>query len=194
MGLMVVPNIDSRENEIASYNRILESAGGFWYDSPMKLFLSHATQDSIFVDVIRQRLEPLNVKVYGAEFDNKAGANLLEKVRSEIRSSDWIVVLLTNAGHASVYVHQEIGFALAEKKLVIPIVTPEIARENLGMLNGTEYIVYDAADPDSAFHQLTQRIDELARRQMKLQKDKDDLIEALVVGLAVGAILLALRE
>ena len=160
----------------------------------MKLFLSHATQDSDLVAVIRERLEPLGVNIYAAEFDNKAGASLRDKVHSEILACDWMVVLLTDVGHSSVYVHQEIGFALAQKKLVIPIVTPEIAKENLGMLNGAEYIVYNMAEPDSAFHQLTQRIDELARREAKLQKDRDDFVGAIGVGLVVGAILLALRE
>lgn len=160
----------------------------------MKLFLSHATEDSELVKDIKNRLEPLGVNVYAAEFDNKSGESLTGKIQTEILSSDWMVVLLTDAGRSSVYVHHEIGFGLAQKKLVIPIVTPAIAKEDLGMLNGTEFIVYDVADPDSAFHQLTQRIDGLARREAKLQKNRDDFYAAIGIGFVVGAILLALNE
>ena len=160
----------------------------------MKLFLSHATVDAALVNLVTTRLVPLGVTVYAAEYDNKAGADVHEKVRAEIRVCDLMVVLLTRAGHASVYVQQEIGFGLAEGKIVIPIVTPEVEKANLGMLADTEYIVYNEIEPASGLHLLSQRIEELSRQHIQLQKQREDFLFVGGLLVCVGVILLALNE
>jgi hypothetical protein len=86
-------------------------------------------------------------------------------------------------------VHQEIGFAKRAGKLIIPVVTPEVARADLGMLEGIEYIVVDENDPSSALHVLSGRIEQLSR-----QKDRDDLMKAALVMVAIGIVIVALSE
>ena len=92
----------------------------------MELFLSHATVDGRLVGLITDRLEPLGVSVYTAEYDNQAGKNVHAKVAEAIPRCDLVVVLLTAAGYDSKYVHQEIGYARRAGKLTIPLVTARL--------------------------------------------------------------------
>lgn len=155
----------------------------------MELFLSHATSDAQLVAEIRTRLASLGIKVYTAEHDVHAGHNVHDKIDQAIRRCHVMVVLLTRAGDHSRYVHQEIGFAKRAGKMIVPVVTIEVAHTGLGMLQGTEYIVVDEADPSAALHSLSGRIEQLAR-----EKNRDDLMTAALVMVAVGVVIMALRE
>ena len=160
----------------------------------MKLFLSHATLDAALVDLVKTRLEPLGVTVYAAEHDNKAGEDVHDKVRAEIRVCDLMVVLLSRDGHSSVYVQQEIGFGLAEGKMVIPIVSPEVEKADHGLLGNTEYIVLNESEPASGLQLLGQRIEELSKQHTQLQRQKDDLLFVAGMLVCIGVILLVMNE
>jgi nucleoside 2-deoxyribosyltransferase len=152
----------------------------------MKLFLSHATADGALVEVIKSRLTPFGVAVYVAEHDNKAGNHLPSKVETEIADSDLVVVLLTARGSSSNFVHQEIGFAHAKDKLVIPIVADDAGHPDLGFLAGAEYINLDPDEPDKAIQDLTDRIGgilqqhqhtEMERRRTEVERQRAALAD-----------------
>jgi hypothetical protein len=155
----------------------------------MELFLSHATTDAQLVAEIRRQLASLGVNVYTAEHDVRAGHNVHDKIDLAIRRCHVMVVLLTKAGNGSRYVHQEIGFAKRARKMIVPVVTPEVARAGLGMLEGIEYIVVNEADPTVALHMLSARIDQVAR-----DKNRDDLMNAALIMVAIGVVIIALSE
>lgn len=166
------------------------SVAGSRYKGPMmELFVSHATSDAELVAEIRTRLKGLGVFVYTAEHDVRAGENVHSKIDQAIRRCHVMLVLLTKAGYDSRYVHQEVGFARRAGKLIVPLVTADVARDNLGMLEGTEYIVLDENDPFEALQPLSRRIDQLAR-----ERKSEELITAALVMVAVGVIILAMRE
>jgi hypothetical protein len=77
--------------------------------------------------MFRNQAVAAGMEVYLAEHDVQAGESLAMNVRSAIRRSDAIVVLLTKSGAASAYVHQEVGVAVEAGKLVIPIVETGVA-------------------------------------------------------------------
>jgi hypothetical protein len=140
----------------------------------MQLFLSHATADNELVARIHAELAPIGTVVYLAEHDNQAGANVHAKIVDALRASDLVIVLLTQAGFDSRYVQQEIGAALNAGKLVIPLVTGAVARADLGMLQGVEYIVIDEGEPAEAMKRLTDRIADLQRRrEVDLQRNRE---------------------
>jgi len=94
--------------------------------------------------------------VYLAEHDVQAGESLAMKVRSAIRRSDAIVVLLTKSGAASAYVHQEVGVAVEAGRPVIPIVETGVSgrphqgallREEEGGLGPLPQIRPDSSEP-----------------------------------------------
>lgn len=100
-----------------------------------------------------------------------------------------MVVLLTKTGYDSRYVHQEIGFAKRDGKIVVLVVTAEIAHEDLGMFGGIEYILVDEAGPSDAVRTLNARIEQLAR-----EKSRDEALTLVLAMVAVGVIIMALRE
>lgn len=64
-----------------------------------------------------------------------AGANLGEQVSDHIREADVFLLLLTNRSEASLWVNQEIGFAKALYKPIIPVLMDESVEVG-GMLRG----------------------------------------------------------
>ena len=171
----------------------------------MKLFLSHATADGGLVETILGRLVPFGIGVYAAEYDNKAGEHLPDKIKRAISEADLVVVLLTTHAGGSNFVQQEIGFALGQSKLVVPIVSNDAAHQDLGFLVGTEWINLDEDDPAKAMQELTNRVGEIAvlhhqnelalQRALRLQADQkhqEDLIFYGAVLVIIGAIILAM--
>jgi hypothetical protein len=157
----------------------------------MELFLSHATADRTLTDLIIERLRAVGVSVYATEHDGKAGHNVHSKIQAAIRRADLVVVLLTERGDGSRYVHEEIGYAKRDGKLIIPLVSAAVARNGLGMLEGTEYIVVDDEDPAEALHRLSKRIDDIA--EQRARKNGDLLVASLVL-VTIGIVLLAMSE
>ncbi len=152
-----------------------------------KVFLSHSGGDAEVASMFRNQAAAAGMEVYLAEHDVQPGGSLAGKIRTAIRQSDAIVVLLTKSGAASAYVHQEIGVAIEAGRLVIPIVERGVS--TLAMLGGIEYISLDTAHPEGAIRDLTRfltglaekmRHDEvLARRQQ--QKEMLVLLALLVM-------------
>jgi hypothetical protein len=138
-----------------------------------QVFLSHATSDAVLVGEACARLGKLGVTVYTAEHDNQAGDNTHAKIQAAVSESDIIAVLLTDGGYDSRYVHQEIGFGLGQGKLVIPIVTFDTKKLDLGMLQGVEYIEVDELDPAAALERLDERVADLVLHQQQRHEDED---------------------
>lgn len=75
-------------------------------------------------------------------------------MKQAIARADALVVLLTKDGQASSYVQQEIGFAEAKGKLIVPLVEPGVSEQGLAMLQGREYIPFDLNNPAPALASL----------------------------------------
>ena len=154
-----------------------------------QLFLSHATRDTALVNKVHDRLNAVGVNVYLAEYDNRAGENVHAKITKAIDQSAVVIVLLTTAGHQSIYVHQEIGYARSKKNLIVPVVTTEATSGGLGMLEGLEYIPLDEEDPDTALDNLEARVLDLMRKWQR-----EDAIDAAVLVVVVAALIIALGD
>ena len=155
-----------------------------------KVFISHSSTDKPWIDWIAQQAQAIGVEPYLAEHDVQAGRLISEKVKSNIRSSDAVLVFLTTHGMCSVYVQQEIGAAVTMGKLVVPLVHPVVESESRGMLNGVEYIVFDFDNPSEGAAKLV-----AALRDISLRKQRDELLEAVVVAaLVVGLAYMASQQ
>lgn len=75
--------------------------------------------------------------------------------------------MLTENAVGSPIVREEIGYALGQGKLVVPLVTPAVARNPaaLGLLNGREHIPFDIADPQEGLIKLTDWVNVFARQK-----------------------------
>jgi TIR domain len=90
------------------------------------------------------------LSAYLAEHDPQPGTVLAEKAKRNIKCCDAFAVLLTRNTADSSYVHQEVCYALAGGKLVIPLVQPGAAGQQLAMLQGVEFIEFDFDQPHGA--------------------------------------------
>lgn len=85
------------------------------------------------------------------------------------------------------YVHQEIGWALKGKKLIIPLVQPGIPTDRLAMLQGVEYIPFDFQNPQAGHAQLRIALRRLVNKREEKQQAKEN---AAIVALACVALIL----
>jgi len=149
--------------------------------------ISHSTADVEPVDYVRRLVEAQGLRVYLAEHDPQPGTHLSDKIRSNIAAADAVLVLLTKASIDSRYVHQEIGAAQASRKLIVPLVHPQLIGEDIAMLNGAEFIVFDPEEPSDATPDLVGQLKRIADRA----KVRDALQAALVAALVVGVLYVA---
>lgn len=135
-----------------------------------KIFISHSGADRQWVEQIDVIAKNSGIFAYLYEHDPQPGKSIAEKVEQAIRDSDALVVLLTHNSHFSPYVQQEIGFAEAIRKLIIPLVQPGIPERSLAMLEGREYIPFDFYNPQGALLKLLSYL----QQQLRLKKAKEN--------------------
>jgi len=153
-----------------------------------QVFISHSSADRRWVEWIAVQAQALGVVPYLAEHDPKPGTSLSEKVREAIRQSDAMIVLLTTSGMDSPYVHQEIGVAVEQGKLVVPLVHPAVQNRSLAMLDGKEYILFDFDDPRDGSSSLILKLQELASAAAA-RDTRQQLRENLEVAFALAAMM-----
>lgn len=133
----------------------------------LRVFLSHATQDTSQVDLVRRQIEALGVDVYLAEHDPQPGTSIAAKIEAALRASHILVVLITTHGLNSNYVHQEIGLARALQKPIIPVIDVNVDTDRLGMLKEVEWLEVDFTQPTEALEKLTTSIQPFVMRQFQ---------------------------
>jgi hypothetical protein len=153
---------------------------------PYRIFLSHSADDSDLVQGIRAQLRAIDIAVYLYEEHTEPGRSIPEKLQQAIRESHALVALLTPASAARSFVHDEIGYALGQGKPAVALVTPGVAADALGMLQG-EYIPLDPERPLIGIAKLTEFLRDqqaaMAADQIALarqQKQSQDLVNAIV--------------
>jgi len=141
------------------------------------IFLSHSSSDARWVKLIKDNAQQVGLDVYLYEHDPQPGRLVAEKVQDAIKACDALVVLLTENSEVSSYVHQEVVYASALKKVVVPLVQPGIGQDKLAMLQGVEYIQFDFQNPQPGLATLLDYL-----QTAKLGKDESQAL------LAVGAL------
>jgi len=150
-----------------------------------KIFISHSGADRQWVEQIDVIAKNSGIDAYFYEHDPQPGKYIAEKVKQAIRDSDSLVVLLTHNSQFSPYVQQEIGFAEAIRKLIIPLVQPGIPERSLAMLEGREYIPFGFYNPQGALLKLLSYL----QQQLRLKKAKVNEQTILII---LGLFFLAL--
>ncbi len=113
----------------------------------LKAFISYSMKDARLAEEVALSLRETGVSAYVAGEDIAPGANIFDEISSHIVAADFVVVILTENVAESQWVNQEIGFAFAANKHVIPLV--DIGVRIKGFLEGRALILFDSCDPDS---------------------------------------------
>lgn len=120
-----------------------------------KVFFSHSVRDNDWVQWITRNVTGPDMKVWLSEYDVQPGQYITSKVERNISDCDCFVVLLTVNSQQSAFVQNEIGFAQAHKKPIVPLAESGIDQTKLGMLTGREYIAFDKRLPYEALREVT---------------------------------------
>lgn len=151
-----------------------------------KVFISHSTRDQGVVISLANLLSRFGIEVFVAEWYLTPGERLDKKVFKQIDSSDCVVVLLTQNGIRSNWVHQEIGYALkSEGRPLIALVEKGIDARELAALQGREYIEYDPFWPQEALIRTSTYV-----KSLRLKKEEQE--KTLLVAGGILAFLLLL--
>jgi hypothetical protein len=146
-----------------------------------KVFISHNTLDQEWVELMRSDLAAAGIDAYLSEHDIQPGKDLSEKLQQAIRGSDAFVVLMSQHSAPSSYVHQEVGYALAIGRRVIPIVEKGTPANALAMLQKVEYIPIDFSEPKPAMQSLSAYL----TQRKKEQQDRDLAIALVIIGVVI---------
>jgi len=104
-----------------------------------KLFISHSEEDESLARIFKIVATDAGVIPYLFEDDTQPGKSLIDKIEKRINECDCMLALLTKNSKNKTWVQQEMAYAKAKGKDVIPIIEPGL-EFNLGILQGIEYI------------------------------------------------------
>jgi len=159
----------------------------------MNIFCSHSSKDIALVQPLKERIEAMGWEMYLFEDDSRPGEYVAAKLQQAIKTSDIVLVLLTHKSKQSQYIHQEIGYAEAQKKPIIPLVERGVSSRVLGMLDGREYLSFQRGATSDEM--LTEIFSKLHQYVSEIEDDKvmqDILVAFLVLAiLAIGVAYLA---
>jgi hypothetical protein len=108
------------------------------------IFIAH-TGDEAYLHALRRYVPDCEIII--SDWSDKAGNPIAAKVMSDITRADIVVVVLTGRAAGSLWVNQEIGFALGIGKRVLPVFEGQALP---GLLAGMEWEPYDQSSVDAS--------------------------------------------
>lgn len=116
----------------------------------VNIFCSHSSKDASWIAPLKNVVESVGHSMYLFEDDQQSGEYVSQKLQRAIEKADVMLVFLTPNSEHSNYVHQEIGYAMRDRKPIIPLVEVGVSSQVLAMLEGREYIPFDrSSNPDT---------------------------------------------
>ena len=85
-------------------------------------FISYASQDERLARFIHDELQSQGLSAFMAAVSLKPGQHWSETIRQNIQGSTLVIFLASRAACASQWVQQELGFALAGAKTILPVI------------------------------------------------------------------------
>lgn len=156
---------------------------------PFTVFISHSVSDLAVVNELRYWLEENGIPTYVAEAYPEPGVRLSDKIASAIAASDCVLALMTYDGERSQWVHQEVGYAKAQGKLIIPVV--EEGTTLKGFIEDVEYITFRRYDPYQA---ITSVVQSLSAVKFRKEEEKRKAIAGLMVFFGLLALGIAISK
>lgn len=149
----------------------------------LKVFVSYSLKDMAWVAGLGDWLRSIgDVEVFVSEYETPAGAVLVDEIKGKIDWCDVFLVLLSSNSARSEWVQQEIGYAIACHKYVIPL-TVEPGALPQGMIKGIRAVDL-SKDSEVASLQLYQALESLkvqeANRRALL------ILGGIILGLATA--------
>jgi hypothetical protein len=116
-----------------------------------KVFISYSGNDRNKMQSLLKRVKKIKTLTpIVVEYNKNPMKFLSEKVRKQLIKSDIVIPILTNKSINTQYINQEIGFAFAKTKRIIPIVEHEIISNLRGFITSQNDLPYQFNKSDNA--------------------------------------------
>lgn len=126
----------------------------------LKVFVSYSSKDMAWVAGLREWLHTVGgLEVFVSEYETPAGAVLVDTIESRINWADVFLVVLSSNSATSEWVQNEVGYAVAQEKQIIPIIVEHGALPG-GMIRGVRAVDV-SRDTDVASRQLYEALERL---------------------------------
>lgn len=99
------------------------------------IFISYSTVDKELAGEIKAKLETAGVKTFLAHEDIEPTTRWQESIKEHLEECDMVLVIITPDSNESEWVQQEIGFAIAKQKTILPLA---ISSDPKGFLSATQ--------------------------------------------------------
>jgi len=146
------------------------------------VFISYSHKDISFAYQLWKMISNAGIPCYLAELYPEPGISLWDKIKKMIETSEVVIALYTHNARFSAYVNQEIGYAFAKGKLVIPVVEEGVGLP--GALDGIEYIKYNTKNPIDTLKSIAEFI------RSFLEKKAKNISNTIALALILGSLLL----
>ena len=151
----------------------------------IKVFISYSVDDRGIVQRIAAELQPHAEPVFWDQ-NKLLGEDAWRTIFGWIDAADCIIAVITDkvVGRGE-SVNQEIGYAKAKGKMVIPVVLCTVEKNRLGCLNGITYVEFDGENLPPTIDALNQRLAAMDQNKQR-QQGLAILVVAVLVLLAIS--------
>lgn len=100
------------------------------------IFISYSNIDKKLAGNLKNELKKRGFEIFLAHHTIKGGRNWLEEILNELDNCDIVIPLLTDNFLKSKYADQEVGYAMAKKKKIFPLMAPNTPHGFLELIQG----------------------------------------------------------
>ncbi len=150
----------------------------------MNIFISYSGQDTDLVKAIADAIDDAGHEVWWWDERNVPGKQSWEEIFSWIDEADLVLAVITdNAISRAMAMGNEIGYAIASDKTIIPIVKHSVRQEDIGCLIGMTYVPLVEHDMESSIDEVLRSIKrEKGEQFVKLAKGVLGIVAAIAIG------------
>jgi len=105
-----------------------------------RVFMSYDRGSARYARMLSAALKAIGVRTYSASDAVREGESVSDRIRTSMKSSDTLVVILTNQSARSRFIAFEIGAAEALGKQVIPVLLGDIDLDRLDYLVRDQFL------------------------------------------------------
>jgi hypothetical protein len=142
-------------------------------------FISYSSQDQELANFVHAEMSRLGVTTFMASVSLQPGQHWSPEILNNLRSADWVILLASRAAVRSQFVNQEIGGALINSKVLIPIIWDISPAELPGWARNVQ-----AIDLRESMLGLPNQVAAIANR-INQRKSENLIILAGLVGLGI---------
>lgn len=154
------------------------------YKSSIRLFISHSSKDSLFVqsliDLIRAALNLGSSEIRCTSIDGyrlPGGANTSEQLKQEVHSAETFIGIISSESITSVYVVFELGARWGANRTLIPLIAPGTNTDVLkGPLKEINALSSNRSQLHQLLHQLSQELNTTLEPSASFERLIDNIL------------------